>query len=119
LECLPGATALVPALIVSGFPSDSFLFKGFLPVKKGRTKILKSLSEVTSTMIFYESPYKILKTLTDFIGVFGQDRLISVSRELSKLHEQTIRGSVESVLNHFEENLPKGELVIIVSGKNI
>ena len=117
-ECLPGATAFVPALILSGLPSDIFIFLGFLPVKKGRNKVLAALSEETRTMIFYESPYKILRTLKDFSSIFSADRKSSVSRELSKLHEQTIRGNLKELIEHFEKNTPKGEMVIVVSGKN-
>ena len=117
IECLPGATAFVPALVNSGLPSDKFVFEGFLPVKKGRQTRLKILAEETRTMIFYESPHKLLKTLTQFAEYFGRDRLISVSRELTKLYEETIRGTIEEVLEHYTERPPKGELVIVVSGK--
>mgnify|MGYP001826362358 CR=1 FL=1 len=117
IECLPGATAFVPALVNSGLPSDKFVFEGFLPVKKGRQTRLKILAEETRTMIFYESPHKLLKTLTQFTEYFGRDRLISVSRELTKLYEETIRGTIEEVLEHYTERPPKGELVIVVSGK--
>jgi len=117
VDCLPGATAFVPALVNSGLPNDKFIFEGFLPVKKGRQTRLKFLAEETRTMIFYESPHKILKTLGHFAEYFGEDRSISVSREISKLYEETIRGSVKEVIKHFEEKPPKGEFVIIVSGK--
>ena len=117
VECLPGATAFVPALVNSGLPNDKFVFEGFLPVKKGRQTRLKLLAEETRTMIFYESPHKLLKTLTHFAEYFGEDRLISVSRELTKLYEETIRGTVKEVLEHYTANPPKGEIVIVVSGK--
>jgi 16S rRNA (cytidine1402-2'-O)-methyltransferase len=117
VDCLPGATAFVPALANSGLPSDKFVFEGFLPVKKGRKTRLKLLAEETRTMIFYESPHKLVKTLSQFVACFGKERKISVSRELSKLHEETIRGTVVEVLEHFEAKPPKGELVIVVGGK--
>lgn len=118
IECLPGATALVPALVSSGLPNDRFVFEGFLPVKKGRQTRLKFLENETRTMIFYESPHKLLKTLGDFSSYFGAQRSISVSRELSKLHEQTIRGTVIDLIAHFEQVAPRGELVIVVAGKS-
>lgn len=117
VECLPGATAFVPALVNSGLPNDKFIFEGFLPVKKGRQTRFTFLSEETRTMIFYESPHKLIKTLTDFNTHFGNERLISVSRELSKLHEETVRGTAEEVLTHFQKNAPRGEIVIVVGGK--
>lgn len=117
VECLPGATAFVPALVNSGLPNDRFVFEGFLPVKKGRQTRLKLLAEETRTMIFYESPHKLLKTLTHFAEYFGEDREISVSRELTKLYEETIRGTVKDVLGYYTEKPPKGEIVIVVSGK--
>jgi len=117
VDCLPGATAFVPALVNSGLPNDKFVFEGFLPVKKGRQTRLKLLTEETRTIIFYESPHKLLKTLSQFVDCFGKERRISVSRELSKLHEETIRGTVVEVLKHFEAKPPKGELVIVVEGK--
>lgn len=117
VDCLPGATAFVPALVNSGFPNDKFVFEGFLPVKKGRQTRLKLLSEETRTIIFYESPHKLLKSLAQFEEYFGSDRQISVSREISKLHEETIRGSVSQVLAHYTNKPPKGEIVVIVSGK--
>ena len=116
VDCLPGATAFVPALVNSGLPNDKFVFEGFLPVKKGRQTRLKFLAEETRTMIFYESPHKILKTLGHFAEYFGEDRIVSVSREISKLYEETIRGSVNKVTQHFENKPPKGEFVIIVAG---
>jgi len=117
VDCLPGATAFIPALVNSGLPNDKFVFEGFLPVKKGRQTRLKLLSEETRTMIFYESPHKLIKTLSQFVECFGKERKISVSRELSKLHEETIRGTVVEVLEHFEAKPPKGEIVIVVGGK--
>lgn len=117
VDCLPGATAFVPALVNSGFPNDRFVFEGFLPVKKGRQTRLELLAEETRTIIFYESPHKLLKTLTQFVEYFGADRPVSVSRELTKLHEETVRGTAEEVLKHFEIRPPKGELVVVVSGQ--
>ncbi len=117
VDCIPGATAFVPALVNSGFPNDKFVFEGFLPVKKGRKTRLELLSEETRTMLFYESPHKLIKTLTHFIVYFGEDRPVSVSRELTKMYEETIRGTAETVLRHFTEKPPKGEIVIVVGGK--
>ena len=117
VDCLPGATAFVPALVNSGLPNDKFVFEGFLPVKKGRQTRLLLLANETRTIIFYESPHKLLKTLTQFVEYFGGERNISISRELSKLHEETIRGSVSELLNHFEAKPVKGEIVIVVGGK--
>lgn len=117
VDCLPGSTAFVPALVNSGLPSDKFVFEGFLPVKKGRQTRLLLLSEDTRTIIFYESPHKLLKTLKQLVEYFGADRPVSVSRELTKLHEETIRGTVSEVAAHFESKPPKGELVVIVGGK--
>jgi 16S rRNA (cytidine1402-2'-O)-methyltransferase len=117
VTCLPGPTALIPALVNSGFPSDRFVFEGFLPVKKGRQTRLKLLAEETRTLIFYESPHKLLRTLTQFAEYFGEDRHISVSRELTKIYEETLRGTVAEVLEHFKKNPPKGELVIVVEGR--
>ncbi len=117
IECLPGATAFVPALVNSGLPNDRFLFEGFLPLKKGRQTRLISLSEENRTMIFYESPHKLLKTLTQFSEYFGKERRVSVSRELTKLYEETLRGTLEEIIQHFTSKNPKGEFVIIVSGK--
>jgi len=116
IECLPGATAFVPALVNSGFPNDKFVFEGFLPPKKGRQTRLKLLAAEKRTLIFYESPHKLLKTLTQFADYFGADRKISVSRELSKLYEETIRGTVSEVIKHFENKAPKGEFVMVVEG---
>jgi probable S-adenosylmethionine-dependent methyltransferase, YraL family len=117
VECLPGATAFVPALVVSGLPNDRFCFEGFLPQKKGRNTRLKELAEESRTIVFYESPYRVLKTLTQIAEFFGSERAVSVSRELSKLHEQTVRGTLVEVIAHFEQNEPRGEFVIIVGGK--
>ncbi len=117
VECLPGATAFVPALVNSGLPNDKFVFEGFLPVKKGRQTRLKFLADETRTMIFYESPHKLLKTLTHFVSYFGEDRPVSVSRELSKLYEETKRGTLSEVLQYYTQKPPKGEIVIIVGGK--
>ena len=117
VDCLPGATAFVPALVNSGLPNDKFVFEGFLPVKKGRQTRFNLLAEETRTMIFYESPHKLVKTLGHFKEYFGTERLCSVSREITKLHEETVRGTVEEVLKHFESKPPKGEIVIIVEGK--
>ncbi len=117
VDCLPGATAFVPALVNSGLPNDKFVFEGFLPVKKGRQTRLLLLSEETRTVIFYESPHKLLKTLTQFVEYFGADRRISVSREITKLHEETIRGTASEVLEYYTNKPPKGEIVIVVGGK--
>ena len=117
VECLPGATAFVPALVNSGLPNDKFVFEGFLPVKKGRQTRLEFLAAEKRTMIFYESPHKLLKTLTQFSEYFGTDRPVSVSRELTKLYEETIRGTAMEVLKHFTDKPPKGEIVIVVGGK--
>lgn len=117
VETLPGATALIPALVQSGFPCDRFCFEGFLPQKKGRAKRLEELKEENRSIIFYESPYRVVKTLEQFAEIFGADRLVSVSRELSKKFEQTVRGTIEEVTAHFREHEPKGEFVIVVAGK--
>ena len=114
---LPGATALIPALVQSGFPCDRFCFEGFLPQKKGRMKHLESLVDETRTMIFYESPYRVVKCLEQFAEVFGEDRPVSVSREITKVFEQTVRGTVAEVLEHFRQTPPKGEFVIVLGGK--
>ena len=116
VECLPGATAFVPALVASGIPSDKFCFEGFLPQKKGRQTRLTKLSTETRTMVFYESPFRLVKTLTQFGEVFGTDRKASVSRELSKMFEETKRGTVTELAQYFTEHPPKGEIVIIVAG---
>lgn len=117
VDCLPGATAFVPALVNSGLPNDKFVFEGFLPVKKGRQTRLNALAEETRTMIFYESPHKLVKTLSQFVEVFGQERRISVSREISKLHEETVRGTIKEVLAHYTAKPPKGEIVLVLEGK--
>ncbi|OIQ40287.1 MAG: 16S rRNA (cytidine(1402)-2'-O)-methyltransferase [Bacteroidetes bacterium MedPE-SWsnd-G1] len=117
VECLPGATAFVPALVNSGMPNDKFVFEGFLPVKKGRQTRLKFLAEETRTMIFYESPHKLVKTLAHFAEYFGEDRQVSVSRELTKMFEETIRGTATEVLAYYTNKPPKGEIVIVVAGK--
>jgi 16S rRNA (cytidine1402-2'-O)-methyltransferase len=117
VDCLPGATAFVPALVNSGLPNDKFVFEGFLPVKKGRQTRLLLLVEETRTMIFYESPHKLIKTLGHFVEYFGEDRPVSVSRELTKLFEETIRGTAKEVLEHYTNKPPKGEIVIVVGGK--
>ncbi|PTX44972.1 16S rRNA (cytidine1402-2'-O)-methyltransferase [Christiangramia gaetbulicola] len=117
VDCLPGATAFVPALVNSGLPNDKFVFEGFLPVKKGRQTRLKILAEETRTMVFYESPHKLIKTLGNFVEYFGEDRKVSVSREITKMHEETIRGTATEVLQYYTDHPPKGEIVIIVEGK--
>lgn len=119
VETLPGATALVPALVQSGFPCDRFCFEGFLPQKKGRKTRLEQLRDEKRTMIFYESPYRVLKTLEQFAEVFGSDRQVSVSRELTKKFEETVRGTIRDVAAHFKTKEPKGEFVIVVSGKDL
>jgi 16S rRNA (cytidine1402-2'-O)-methyltransferase len=116
VECLPGATAFVPALVNSGIPANRFVFEGFLPLKKGRQTLLKKLAVEDRTMIFYESPVRLVKTLREFIQYFGEDRLCCVSRELSKLFEENKRGSLQEVCDHFKEKNPKGEIVIVVAG---
>ena len=115
---LPGATAFVPALVSSGLPCDRFCFEGFLPQKKGRQTRLQALAEETRTMIFYESPHRIVKALMQFIEVFGPDRQVSVCREISKIHEESVRGSLQEVLAHFTETEPRGEFVMVVAGKD-
>jgi 16S rRNA (cytidine1402-2'-O)-methyltransferase len=117
VDCLPGATAFVPALVNSGLPNDKFVFEGFLPVKKGRQTRLLLLAEETRTIIFYESPHKLIKTLGHFVAYFGADRQVSVSRELTKMFEETIRGTAVEVLAHYTNKPPKGEIVIVVGGK--
>lgn len=117
VDCLPGATAFVPALVNSGMPTDKFVFEGFLPVKKGRQTRLLHLAEETRTLIFYESPHKLIKTLSHFCEYFGEDRAVSVSREMTKLYEETIRGTAMEVLQHYTAKPPKGEIVIVVGGK--
>ncbi|WP_431132908.1 16S rRNA (cytidine(1402)-2'-O)-methyltransferase [Psychroserpens mesophilus] len=117
VDCLPGATAFVPALVNSGLPNDKFVFEGFLPVKKGRQTRLLFLAEEARTIIFYESPHKLIKTLTNFCEYFGENRPVSVSRELTKLYEETTRGTAKEVLDYYSNKPPKGEIVIVVSGK--
>ena len=118
VQCLPGATAFVPALVSSGLPCDRFVFEGFLPQKKGRQTKLESLKAEQRTMIFYESPYRLVKTLEQFAAVFGPERQVSVCREISKIHEESVRGSLEEVTSHFKEKEPKGEIVIILAGQD-
>jgi len=117
VDCLPGATAFVPALVNSGLPSEKFIFEGFLPTKKGRQTRLTLLAEEERTMVFYESPHRIVKTLSQFMEYFGEERLVSVSREISKMFEETKRGTMKEVKAYFEEKKPKGEFVVIVAGK--
>nr|WP_320057560.1 16S rRNA (cytidine(1402)-2'-O)-methyltransferase [uncultured Bacteroides sp.] len=116
VQCLPGATAFVPALVASGLPNERFCFEGFLPQKKGRMTKLKSLMEEKRTMVFYESPHRLLKTLTQFVEYFGPDRQASVSREISKLYEETVRGSLAELVEHFTKTDPRGEIVIVIGG---
>ena len=116
VTCLPGPTAMIPALVQSGLPCDRFVFEGFLPTKKGRKKRLEELSDENRTLIFYESPHKLLKTLNQFSEIFGPDRAVSVSRELSKMFEETFRGTINHALIHFKAYPPKGEFVICVDG---
>lgn len=116
VETLPGATAFVPALVNSGFPCDKFVFEGFLPHKKGRQTRLNFLKEETRTIIFYESTHRLLKTLNQFADFFGEERLVSVSRELTKMHEETIRGTIKQVIEYYNNNVTKGEIVIVLNG---
>jgi 16S rRNA (cytidine1402-2'-O)-methyltransferase len=118
VQCLPGATAFVPALVSSGLPCDRFAFEGFLPQKKGRQTKLNSLVNEERTMIFYESPYRLVKTLQQFAEVYGGSRQVSVCREISKVHEESVRGTLEEVIAHFKEHEPKGEIVIVLAGNN-
>jgi len=117
IECLPGATAFVPALVNSGFPNDRFVFEGFLPVKKGRQTRFLTLAEEKRTIILYESPHKLVKTLKDIASYWGEERRVSVSRELTKLFEETIRGKVTEIIKYYTQKPPKGEIVIIIEGK--
>jgi len=117
IECLPGATALIPAIVLSGLPNDKFVFEGFLPQKKGRQKRFKELAEETRTMVFYESPFRLMKLLEQIQEFFGEERRVSVSRELTKIYEETIRGTVVEVIAYYKSNTIKGELVIVVEGK--
>jgi 16S rRNA (cytidine1402-2'-O)-methyltransferase len=118
VQCLPGATAFVPALVSSGLPCDRFAFEGFLPQKKGRQSKIESLKDESRTMIFYESPYRVVKTLQQFAEAYGGDRQVSVCREISKIHEESVRGTLDEVIAHFKEKEPKGEIVIILGGKS-
>lgn len=118
VETLPGATALIPALVQSGFPCDRFCFEGFLPQKKGRQSRIEQLKDEKRTMIFYESPYRVVKTLEQFGEAFGMEREVSVSRELTKKFEETVRGTIEEVVGRFKEKEPKGEFVIVLAGKS-
>jgi 16S rRNA (cytidine1402-2'-O)-methyltransferase len=117
VDCLPGATAFVPALVKSGLPCDSFCFEGFLPEKKGRQTMLKKLAEEERTVVFYESPHRLLKTIAQLIEFFGADRQASISRELTKLFEETVNGSLQQILEHFTNGTIKGEFVIVIAGK--
>ncbi len=119
IECLPGATAFVPALVMSGLPNDRFCFEGFLPQKKGRQTRMTELEGERRTMVFYESPYRVVKTLTQFAEHFGTERLGTVSREISKIYEETIRGTLPELIEHFTKKEPRGEFVIVISGKEI
>jgi len=117
IECLPGATALIPALVNSGFPTDRFVFEGFLPHKKGKQTVLKRLALEDRTVVVYESPHRLLKTLEEIKGHFGEDRKVSVSRELTKIHEETVTGLIQEVIDHFQKKEVKGEIVIVIDGK--
>ncbi len=117
VQCLPGATAFVPAIVSSGLPDDRFCFEGFLPQKKGRQTRLLSLQDEERTMIFYESPYRVVKTLQQLAEVFGGDRQVSCCREISKVHEESVRGTLTEVIAHFQQTEPRGEFVIVVAGK--
>lgn len=117
VQCLPGATAFVPALVASGLPDERFCFEGFLPQKKGRATRLARLQDEVRTMVFYESPYRLVKTLTQFAEVFGAERKVAVCREISKVHEESVRGTLAEVIAHFQQSEPKGEIVIVLAGK--
>lgn len=119
VECLPGATAFVPAIVQSGLPCDRFFFYGFLPHKKGKESLLKQVAEMEESVIFYESPHRLLKTLAKMVEIFGPDRQISISKELTKIYAYTFRGSVAEALEYFSQKEVKGEYVMIVSGKNV
>lgn len=119
VQTLPGATAFVPALVSSGMPCDKFVFEGFLPQKKGRQKRLGELKDETRTMVFYESPYRVVKTLEQFAEVFGPERQVACCREISKVHEESVRGTIAEVLKHFKEREPKGEFVIVLEGRKV
>ncbi len=116
VECLPGPTAFVPALVLSGLPCERFVFEGFLPQKKGRRTRLEGLRTETRTMVFYESPHRLLKALDEFVSVFSPARAASISRELSKLHEETLRGTLSGLKDHFRAHEPRGEFVVVVAG---
>ncbi|MCH3981419.1 MAG: 16S rRNA (cytidine(1402)-2'-O)-methyltransferase [Prevotella sp.] len=118
VQCLPGATACIPAIVSSGLPCDRFCFEGFLPQKKGRQTHLESLKGETRTMVFYESPYRLLKTLKQFVDTFGENRQACVCREISKVHEESVRGSLAEIVAHFTETEPRGEIVIVVGGNS-
>ena len=118
VECLPGATALIPALVNSGLPCDRFCFEGFLPQKKGRLKRIEALKDESRTMVFYESPYRIVKTLTQLSEIFGSDRKASASREISKVYEENVRGNLQDLILHFTNKEPKGEFVLVIEGKS-
>lgn len=118
VQCLPGATAFVPALVASGLPDERFCFEGFLPQKKGRATRLAQLQDEVRTMVFYESPYRLVKTLTQFAEVFGTERKVAVCREISKVHEESVRGTLAEVIAHFQQSEPKGEIVIVLAGKD-
>ena len=118
VQTLPGATACIPAIVSSGLPCDRFCFEGFLPQKKGRKTRLENLADETRTMIFYESPYRLVKALQQFAEVFGEDRQASVCREISKMFEESVRGTLQELVDHFTQTPPKGEIVIVVAGKN-
>ena len=118
VQCLPGATAFVPALVASGLPDERFCFEGFLPQKKGRATRLAQLQDEVRTMVFYESPYRLVKTLTQFAEVFGAERKVAVCREISKVHEESVRGTLAEVIAHFQQSETKGEIVIVLAGKD-
>lgn len=118
VQCLPGATAMIPALVSSGLPCDRFCFEGFLPQKKGRQSRIKALADEQRTMVFYESPYRVVKLLEQLAEVFGNERLVSACREISKVHEESVRGTLAEVIAHFKEHEPRGEFVVVVAGKN-
>lgn len=117
IDCLPGPTALIPAVVKSGFPCDRFIFEGFLPHKKGKQSKIEAIKEEERAVIYYESPHRLVKSLEMIVSLLGPDRLVSVSRELSKLHEETVNGTAAEVLKHFQQTPPRGEIVIVVSGK--
>ena len=117
VQCLPGPTAVIPALVSSGIPCDRFVFEGFLPQKKGRQTRLAALADEERTMVFYESPYRVLKALEQFAQTFGEERQMAACREISKVHEETVRGTIPEVRAHFEQQAPKGEFVLVVAGK--